>query len=96
VRQRRPWPLPDGRHALYGEPEDSGDWLLRIRRTSAFDTLSTRERQVATLFGGGATYKAIATKLGVAPSTARNHLQNIYAKLGITDRSELTALVSGV
>lgn len=94
LQKRRPWPLPGGRHTLYGEPEDTGGWRLRLRSTSALDQLTKRERQVATLFAGGASYKAIAKKLGLAPATARNHLQNLYAKLGISQRDQLSALVS--
>ena len=58
------------------------------------EQLSARERQVATLFARGASYKAIAKQLDVAPTTARNHLQNLYAKLGVNRRDELIALVS--
>jgi len=94
LHKRQPWPLPGGKHTLYGEPEATGGWRLRIRPTSAFDQLSARERQVATLFVRGASYKAIATKLGLAPTTARNHLQNLYAKVGVTQREELRALMS--
>lgn len=94
LQRRQPWPLPGGKHTLYGEPEDTGGWRLRIRSTSAVDQLSARERQVATLFARGASYKAIAKKLGLAPTTARNHLQNIYGKLGVTQRNELIELVA--
>src|SRR4029079_3573097 len=94
LQKRQPWPLPGGKHTLYGEPEDTGGWRLRIRWTRALDQLSARERQVATLFARGASYKAIAKKLGLAPTTPRNHLQNIYAKLGVNKRTELIARAS--
>jgi DNA-binding CsgD family transcriptional regulator len=88
------WPLPGGKHTLYGEPEETGGFRLRIRTASALDTLTVRERQVATLFARGASYRAVAKKLGLAPATVRNHLQNLYGKLGVTQRSELLELVA--
>lgn len=94
LRKRRRWLLPGGAHTLYGEPEVTGGWRLRIRPTSAAALLSARERQVATLFSQGASYRSIAEKLGVAPATARNHLQTIYAKLRVSTRAELTAVMS--
>lgn len=46
------------------------------------------------MFARGASYKAIATELSLSPATVRNHLQNLYAKLGVTQRDELSALLS--
>jgi DNA-binding CsgD family transcriptional regulator len=36
----------------------------------------------------GATTKAIATRLGIAPKTASNHLERVYAKAGVGSRAE--------
>jgi DNA-binding CsgD family transcriptional regulator len=94
LHKRQPWPLPGGKHMLYGQADDTGGFGLRIRSVSPLDQLSPRERQVATLFARGASAKAIAEQLGVAPTTARNHLQNLYAKLGVSQRAELLAVVS--
>jgi DNA-binding NarL/FixJ family response regulator len=94
LHERQPWPLPGGKHMLYGQADDTGGFGLRIRSVSPLDQLSPRERQVATLFARGASAKAIAEQLGVAPTTARNHLQNLYAKLGVSQRAELLAVVS--
>ena len=94
LRRGLPWPLPGGRHTLHAYEEGSGGYLLRLRSTSPADGLTARERQVATHFARGSTYKAIATELSLAPTTVRNHLQNLYAKLGVTQRDELAALLS--
>jgi DNA-binding CsgD family transcriptional regulator len=88
------WPLPGGKHTLYGEPEETGGLRLRIRSTSALDMLTVRERQVAKLFARGASYRVVAKKLGLAPATVRNHLQNAYAKLGVTRRAEMLDLLA--
>ncbi len=36
----------------------------------------------------GATYKDIASQLGVTSKTARNHLANLYLQLGVHNRAE--------
>lgn len=51
--------------------------------------LTNREREIGVLAAGGATSKEIATQLFLSARTVDNHLQNIYAKLGITGRAEL-------
>jgi DNA-binding CsgD family transcriptional regulator len=94
LRKGRGYPLPRGKHTLYGKEEATGGWLLRLRPQSAVDRLSAREREVAQLFANGSTYKAIAQKLSLAPATVRNHLQNVYAKLDVTERDALSALLA--
>ena len=92
IRRGDSWPLPDGRHVLHGDPEAPG-WLLRIQRGSRLDCLSARERSIAGRFADGASHKQIAQELRLAPATVRNHLQKIYAKLGVKHRVELIAAI---
>ena len=54
--------------------------------------LTAREREVLCLLASGAPAKAIAVKLGISPSTARNHINNILAKLGVHSRLEAVTL----
>lgn len=51
--------------------------------------LSKRERQIAEAYAGGASYKEIASQLGIAPTTVRTHLGTIYRKLGVSTKIEL-------
>lgn len=67
--------------------------LLSARKKSAVDDLSLREYDVAALFANGADYRAIANALHISPFTVRNHLQNIYIKLGVSSKIELAHLV---
>jgi two-component system, NarL family, nitrate/nitrite response regulator NarL len=53
--------------------------------------LTAREREVLGLVAGGATNKDIAAGLGISPSTAKNHLQNILAKLHLENRVQAAA-----
>lgn len=69
--------------------------LLCARKTSAIDKLSSREHEVAELFAEGADYRAIADTLHIAPTTVRNHLQHIYARLGVTNKIEMARLMRG-
>jgi len=57
-----------------------------------FATLTPRERDVLACLASGASNFAIANTLGVAQSTVRSHLKNLYAKLGATSRSQLIQL----
>jgi DNA-binding CsgD family transcriptional regulator len=53
--------------------------------------LTRRELTVLDLLGQGLSDKEISQRCGISPRTVQNHLQNIYAKLGVTGR---TAAVS--
>jgi DNA-binding CsgD family transcriptional regulator len=67
--------------------------LLRVRRRAAVDRLSPRELDVARRYAEGLGYQEIAAMLHIAPATVRNHLKNIYAKLGVGDKAALANLV---
>ncbi len=53
--------------------------------------LTARETEVLGLVAGGATNKDIAAALGISPSTAKNHLQNILTKLHLENRVQVAA-----
>jgi len=55
------------------------------------DVLSERERQVLTLLARGQSNAEIAERLGISDGTVRNHVTNIYAKLGVHTRAEAVA-----
>lgn len=58
-------------------------------------SISAREREVAALYAGGATYHIIATQLFIAPATVRSHLAAIYRKLKVSSKLELKARLDG-
>lgn len=90
LSQGRVWPLPGRGWTLHAVPDGAG-WLLRLQRASAGDALSPREREIAHRYARGESYQQIASALGLAPSTVRNHLSNIYAKLQVHHRAGLIA-----
>jgi NarL family two-component system response regulator LiaR len=54
--------------------------------------LTERERAVLALMVEGLNNSQIAEKLGVSPSTIKSHVSNILSKLGVSSRTEATAL----
>jgi DNA-binding NarL/FixJ family response regulator len=53
--------------------------------------LTAREVQVLRLVAAGKTNREIATALVISDHTVRRHLQNIFAKLGVSTRAAATA-----
>ena len=53
-----------------------------------FAALTARERQLLELLAAGVPTTAMARRLGVAPKTVSNTLSTVYAKLGVTNRTE--------
>ena len=60
---------------------------------AVLDRLSAREVEVAALVGRGLTNAEIAATLFVAVGTVRKHLDNIYARTGVHNRTALARLV---
>jgi DNA-binding NarL/FixJ family response regulator len=54
--------------------------------TTAFERLTERERDVLWLVARGCTNAEIAIALGVGDATAKTHVSNVIAKLGVRDR----------
>lgn len=53
------------------------------------DMLTRRERQVVAAVAQGATNREIAAQYGMSAQTVKNHLSNIFDKLGVSTRLEL-------
>ncbi|HXH12420.1 MAG TPA: LuxR C-terminal-related transcriptional regulator [Alphaproteobacteria bacterium] len=58
--------------------------------------LTPREQQVITLMRAGATTAAIAEQLFISKATVRNHIQNIFSKLGVHTRLAAVAYMNQV
>jgi DNA-binding CsgD family transcriptional regulator len=56
--------------------------------------LSRRELEVLRLVALGLNTRAAAARLHVSPATVRNHVQNLFAKLGVHSRLEAVAYAS--
>ncbi|MEU1466226.1 AAA family ATPase [Streptomyces sp. NPDC005727] len=64
----------------------------RRRNVSTTTGLTAQERQVAALVRQGLSNRDAATQLFVSPRTVDFHLRNVFSKLGVASRAELTAL----
>jgi DNA-binding CsgD family transcriptional regulator len=64
----------------------------RRRDVSTATDLTAQERQVAALVRQGLSNRDAAAQLFVSPRTIDFHLRNVFTKLGVASRTELTAL----
>ena len=53
-----------------------------------FPDLTEREREVLALIAHGYTNQAIAEQLVISPKTVRNHISNLFDKLGVWTRAQ--------
>ena len=61
--------------------------------TRKFETLTTREREIALLVAEGLSNKEIARHFHISDGTVKIHLYNTYYKVGVANRASLAALV---
>ncbi len=67
-----------------------GAWTPALEWAGSSVPLSRRERETALLASKGATNAQIAAELSVSLRTVETHLYKAFAKLGVTDRSQLS------
>jgi DNA-binding CsgD family transcriptional regulator len=64
----------------------------RRRDASSSAALTAQERQVAGLVRQGLANRDVAARLFLSPRTVDFHLRNVFGKLGVASRAELTAM----
>ena len=80
---------PALREALFDLPQSGSQ-----RKRTMPSPLSDRETAALRQLAAGKVYKDIAEELGVATSTVRTHLHNIYGKLGAVDRAQAVLIAT--
>jgi DNA-binding NarL/FixJ family response regulator len=63
-----------------------------VTEASGIEKLTPREREVTTLIARGYTYRETANRLEMAVKTLESHISNIFRKLEVATRGELTNL----
>jgi len=80
------------------------EFLLRLAKESSTNQpaefsselgLTTREGEVLSWLSKGKTNRDIAQILGLSPRTVDKHLEQIYAKLGVENRTAAAAIATG-
>lgn len=56
--------------------------------------LTERQREVLRMVAAGATNKEIAQVLQIAPHTVKNHLAQVFARLGASNRAQAVAMLN--
>ncbi len=56
------------------------------------ERLTRREHEVLTLIARGRSNKRIAFELGISEKTVKTHVGHVFAKLGVTDRTQAALL----
>lgn len=67
------------------QPQDD-----RVDASKALNGLTQRENEVALLVADGWTNAEIADELCISPSTVKSHVQKIFEKLGVANRTMLS------
>jgi DNA-binding CsgD family transcriptional regulator len=78
------------RHELLATGE-----TVRTRARSSFDELTPQEAHIARLASDGRTNPEIGVQLFISPRTVEWHLRNVFTKLGLSSRKELTEALTG-
>ena len=89
----RPWPASSPAGCAVGPRAAGGRRTGRgTARATALARLTARERDVLAGVARGLSNRAIADELGITERTARTHVSNILAKLGLTSRTQAALL----
>ena len=72
-------------------PAAARRWLLRTPAPAEPSPPTDRENEILALVSEGLTNAQIARRLRVSDNTVKFHLQNVYLKLGVRNRTEAAA-----
>jgi DNA-binding NarL/FixJ family response regulator len=76
-----------GARVMSGSIADTLLGMLSSKPKKSYDDLTAREVEILKLVAIGLANKQIAYRLKISEKTVRNHMSNVYEKLGIQGRS---------
>jgi PAS domain S-box-containing protein len=92
LRSAEPLVLPAPlMHALTGIGQELGLFLERRRDELDAPVLTPRELEVLALASRGLPAREIGEQLVISPATVKTHFENLYPKLGVSDRAAAVA-----
>ncbi|MFZ0715106.1 response regulator transcription factor, partial [Mycobacterium sp.] len=69
--------------------------VRRPRPKTGWDSLTNSELKVVSLIAQGDSNRSVATQLHLSLYTVKNHVHNVFSKLGINSRAQLAQLMRG-
>jgi DNA-binding CsgD family transcriptional regulator len=91
-RSGRPFGEEHRSTAVLLQPHIADALRLQSRR-AATRTLTARQRELLLLVAAGQANTVIARQVGLSPSTVRKHLENAFARLEVSSRTEAVAKI---
>lgn len=70
-------------------------YLTTTRRHAGCVELTGRQQEILRLVAAGCSNRQIGRELGLSEATVRKHLENIFARLGVTNRTAAAAYAEG-
>jgi DNA-binding CsgD family transcriptional regulator len=97
VLRHRELTLADANRHLHVRIAQTGGLhlLMLDERDTRIERLSMRERQILEQVAQGKENDQIALELGLARATVAKHLEHVYRKLGVPNRTAAAALLAG-
>ncbi|MEA2440741.1 MAG: two-component system, NarL family, nitrate/nitrite response regulator NarL [Thermoleophilaceae bacterium] len=83
--------VAEGGTALPADMQDGIAAEIRARATDARPMLTPREQEVLRLVADGCSAPEVAARLHLSRGTVKTHLQNLYRRLGVSDRAAAVA-----
>lgn len=72
-----------------------GDWRMEYEHTkNGLDNLSHRQREILTLLANGETNKEISRALNISTGTVKAHLESLYRRLDVKNRTQAAMLLN--
>jgi len=86
---------PTGLHVTQWFPTDQiAPCTIMDQRGAIASLLTPRQLEIARLYASGMTAEDVASAAGISWRTARDHLEEIYSRLDVHSRAELTLHLS--
>ena len=77
--------------ALNAIGSEVGQFLSRRRGAIVAAPLTARQLEVLQLAAGGLSARSTGARLSIAAATVESHLENVYRRLGVTDKTSAVA-----